>query len=204
LYFVFVYFEARWVWVWAWVESLLLEEEGLVAVDRLGRVRGVVLGKQHLRTGDMTWWERCLDFWWGEGWEEWLGGLAWRLAWHLRHLLPDYYGEHTHGVFSPLLDRLGYDEEQLLAGLERQTLHVTAVLCVAKGSRGQGMGARLARYFCILYIMCICVFLCAGRGRRGPWPGGPTAHALWSAAPTPPGYTGGSATPPGPRWSSGT
>ena len=79
----------------------------------------------------MAWWEKVADFWWGEGWEEWLvlapvllvlclclftysgnhqicpflsfiiqplqGGLLWRLAWYLRFLLPNYYGEHTHG-----------------------------------------------------------------------------------------------------------
>ena len=27
---------------------------------------------QTYRTGDMAWWEKIADFWWGEGWEEWL------------------------------------------------------------------------------------------------------------------------------------
>lgn len=29
--------------------------------------------------------------------QSWQGGLLWRLAWYLRFLLPNYYGEHTHG-----------------------------------------------------------------------------------------------------------
>ena len=27
---------------------------------------------QTYRTGDMAWWEQIADFWWGEGWEEWM------------------------------------------------------------------------------------------------------------------------------------
>ena len=55
-------------------------------MDRWGRIRGVVIGKQvplsqkqncqnlfqTYRTGDMAWWEQIADFWWGEGWEEWM------------------------------------------------------------------------------------------------------------------------------------
>jgi len=137
--------QARWFWVWAWVESLLLEDETIAALDRWGRIRGVVIGKQTYRTGDMAWWEKVADFWWGEGWEEWLGGLLWRLAWYLRFLLPNYYGEHTHGVFSRLLARLNYDEEEMMEKMGGCRLYSVAILCVAKGGRGRGLGARLAR-----------------------------------------------------------
>ena len=73
----------------------------IAALDRWGRIRGVVIGKQvpkkiigiywycwslslenigkceffslqTYRTGDMAWWEKIADFWWGDGWEEWL------------------------------------------------------------------------------------------------------------------------------------
>jgi len=49
------------------------------------------------------------------------------------------------GIFSELLDRLDHDEERLLAHLGRQRLYSIAILCVAKGARGRGLGARLAR-----------------------------------------------------------
>jgi len=66
--------QARWFWVWAWVGSLLLEDESIAAVDKWGRIRGVVIGKQTMYLGDMLWWERAADFWWGDGWQEWLVG----------------------------------------------------------------------------------------------------------------------------------
>ena len=35
---------------------------------------------QTYRTGDMAWWEKVADFWWGEGWEEWLVPFALSLS----------------------------------------------------------------------------------------------------------------------------
>ena len=32
----------------------------------------MIIFLQAYRTGDMAWWEKIADFWWGEGWEEWL------------------------------------------------------------------------------------------------------------------------------------
>ena len=65
--------------------------------------------------------------------------MLWRLAWYLRFFLPDYYGEHTHGddhdkksnqalnielgIFSKLLARLNYDEEDIMAEMGGHRLY---------------------------------------------------------------------------------
>ena len=67
--------------------------------------------------------------------------MLWRLAWYLRFFLPDYYGEHTHGdetthteksnqtlnivsgIFSKLLEKLNYDEEDMMAEMGGHRLY---------------------------------------------------------------------------------
>ena len=75
-----------------------------------------------------------------------------------------YNGSRLAGIFSQLLARLNYDEEDMMAkmggcrlyrwvfisqasSLTSKTSFSVAILCVAKGGRGRGLGARLARFF---------------------------------------------------------
>ena len=136
--------QSRYFWNWAWVETLLMEEESLAAVDHNGAVEGVIIGK-HSVLLDMTTFETIVDFFFGGGWEEFVGALIWKLCWVFNRLLPEYYGEHTQGIFSSLFDELGFDENNLMSSLGCEQLFTVAVLCVRKGARGKGLGARLVR-----------------------------------------------------------
>lgn len=129
-------------WVWAWVECLLMEQQSLAAVDGEGNIRGVIIGKETIRL-DLSLLERLVDFWYGGGWEDWLGWLIWRAAWWLRWLLPSYYGEWTAGLFGRIQAELGWEEQAVLESQDCQQLYTVCILCVEGDSRGRGLGARL-------------------------------------------------------------
>ena len=65
----------------------------------------------------MSMFERIVDFFFGGGWEEWLGELIWRLCWWLRWLLPQYYVNTTKEIFSDIFHRLGYEEQNIMSSL---------------------------------------------------------------------------------------
>ena len=136
--------QSKYFWNWAWVETLLMEEEALAAVDEEDNILGVIIGK-HSVLLDMTTFEWIIDFFFGGGWEEFLGGFIWKLCWILNWILPEYYGEHTHGIFSKLFDRLGFNENMVMSSLGCEKLYTVAVLCVRVGDRGRGLGSKLVR-----------------------------------------------------------
>ena len=49
--------QRRQFWTWAWVESCLMEEETLVALDQQMNIIGVIIGKTSLLL-DMSWSEK--------------------------------------------------------------------------------------------------------------------------------------------------
>ena len=53
--------QSRYFWNWAWVETLLMEEEALAAIDERDNIQGVNIGK-HSVLLDMTKLETLLDF----------------------------------------------------------------------------------------------------------------------------------------------
>ena len=106
-------------WTWAWVESCLMEEESLAAMDRNNQMVGVIIGKTSLLM-DLTLMEKIIDFIFGGGWEEWLGELIWKLCWWFSWFLPSYYANYTKGIFSDIFLRLGYDESKIMTNLKCQ------------------------------------------------------------------------------------
>ena len=136
--------QSRYFWNWAWVETLLMEEEALAAVDEKDRIQGVIIGK-HSVLLDMTTFETIVDFFFGGGWEEFVGAVICKLCWIFNWILPEYYGEHTQGIFSKLFDKLGFDENMLMASLGCEKLYTVAILCVGVEARGKGLGSRLAK-----------------------------------------------------------
>ena len=136
--------QSRYFWNWAWVETLLMEEESLAAVDNNGDIEGIIIGK-HSVLLDMTTFETIIDFFFGGGWEEFVGALIWKLCWIFNWILPEYYGEHTQGIFSKLFNKLGFDENNLMNSLGCEKLFTVAVLCVREATWGNGLGTRLVR-----------------------------------------------------------
>jgi len=130
-------------WTWAWVRSCLMEEESMAALDPdTGRVIGVIIGKTSYLL-DMSVFERTVDFFFGGGWEEWLGELIWRLCWWLRWILPKYYVNATKQIFSDIFQRLGYEEQQIMTELGTSRLWVVTIICVDKTLRNKGIASKL-------------------------------------------------------------
>ena len=109
----------------------------------------------------MSVFERTVDFFFGGGWEEWLGELIWRLCWWLRWILPKYYVNATKQIFSDIFQRLGYEEQQIMTelGTSRVSqmftflkfkenkcffqLWVVTIICVDKTLRNKGIASKL-------------------------------------------------------------
>ena len=76
----------------------------------------------------MSVFEKFVDFFFGGGWEEWLGELIWKLCWWLRWVLPHYYVNATKGIFSDIFQRLGYEEQQIMSLLGTSRVSTYEVL----------------------------------------------------------------------------
>ena len=79
----------------------------------------------------------------GGGWEEVVGKLIWNACWWFRFFLPSYYSNKTKAVFSEIFERLGYDENILMASLKSQKMFIISILCVDKNARNEGIGSNL-------------------------------------------------------------
>ena len=114
-----------------------------------------------------------MDFWYGGGWEDWLGWLVTALLWSIvPHLAcTDMAGRLVAALAPALLLRgvdsgtvrqdpgrltltgdsqrlwlqaeLGWDEQAVLESQDCQQLYTVCILCVEGDSRGRGLGARL-------------------------------------------------------------